>query len=127
MKRTKLQKLNSNKCSYAVVKFIEKLNKLFEGIPESWFVDEEQTSCFWPPKRGRSVTLRAIDQDEPDWDWEVYECEVVSLGHGNFIFCFSRSDVVLSFTLIQKLIALPPVSYETNVLNLTTRAVQTIT
>lgn len=68
------EKFNFIKCEYAVVKFIEERNKLFETIPENWFVDEERTTCFWPPKGGRSATLRAIDQDSPDWVWEAYEC-----------------------------------------------------
>lgn len=45
-------------------------------------VNEEKTVCFWPPKSGKSVTLRAMNQDEPDDDWEVYECELISEGHG---------------------------------------------
>lgn len=80
--KKKTEKLNFAKCTYSVVKFIEKLHKLFDCIPELWFVDEFKTACFWPPRSGKSVTLRAMHQDEPDDDWEVYECEVVSEGHG---------------------------------------------
>lgn len=90
--KKKEEKVSFIKSPYAVVKFIEEKNKLFESIPESWFINEEKTTCYWPPKGGRSVTLRAMSQDVPDGDWEVCECTVVSLGHGKFYIIFLVRD-----------------------------------
>lgn len=78
------EKIVFEKCKYAVIKFIDYKSKLFESIPESWFVNEEKTACYWPPKTGRSFKLRALNQDAPDWDWVIYECIVVSEGHGKY-------------------------------------------
>lgn len=80
--KKKKENLKYAKGTYAVVKFFENFHKLFECIPDAWFVNEEKTLCFWPPKRGKSFTLRAMNQEMPDDDWEVYECEVISEGHG---------------------------------------------
>lgn len=70
--------------TYSIVKFLdyEKKEKLFECIPDVWFVDEEKGLCYWPPKSKKSVTLLAMKQQVPEDDWCVYECEVVSDGHG---------------------------------------------
>lgn len=86
------EKLNFNKGTYAVVKFIDSNSKLFETIPELWFIDEEKSACYWPPKSGKSFILRAMNQDEPDWDWGLYECEVVSEGLGKYGY-FSGDEV----------------------------------
>lgn len=44
---------------------------------------EEKSLCFWPPKTGKPFKLRIMIQDIPEEeDWEVYECEVISEGHG---------------------------------------------
>lgn len=66
MKTKPREKVNFNKSKYAVVRFMEDSSKLFESIPELWFINEEKTACYWPPKSGRSFTLRAINQDVPD-------------------------------------------------------------
>lgn len=80
--KKKPEKLKYSNGTYSVVKFIENFSKLFACIPDLWMVNEEKTACFWPPKSGKSVTLCAMNQDEPDDDWEVYECELISEGHG---------------------------------------------
>ncbi len=88
------EKIVFRNSEYAVIKFIENRIKLFESIPESWFINEERTACYWPPKTGKSFKLRAINQDIPDWDWEIYECIVVSGGHGKYIyFCFEMIEI----------------------------------
>lgn len=79
------------KSKYAVVEFVDDRIKLFEGIPELWFVNEERNAFYWPPKTGRSFKLRAINQETPDWDWDIYECIVVSEGHGK-IFLFEAIE-----------------------------------
>lgn len=88
-------KIVFHKSKFAVVKFIDVISKLFECIPESWFVNEERTACYWPPKTGRSFKLRAMNQDEPNWDWDICECIVVSDGHGTHFFKFfiERFDI----------------------------------
>lgn len=80
------EKIVFEKSEYAVVEFIDDRIKLFESIPESWFINEERSACYWPPKTGRSFKLRAINQDIPDFDWDIYECIVVSEGHGIDLF-----------------------------------------
>ncbi len=84
--KRKSEKLRYTKGLFAVLKFIEAVNlaKLFDCVPDIWFANEEKTLCFWPPKSKKSITLRAMNQDEPEDDWEVYECELVSDGHGKF-------------------------------------------
>lgn len=86
-KKKKTDKLKYNKSTFSVVKFPDEKDsriKLFECIPELWFVNEEKTLCFWPPKSGKSFTLRVMNQEPPDDTWDVYECTVVSEGHGKF-------------------------------------------
>lgn len=86
MKKKKPEKLVRANGTYSTVKFVdpEQMSKLFDCIPDIWFVNEEKTLCFWPPKSKKSVTLLAMSQAEPDDDWSVYECEIVSEGHGKF-------------------------------------------
>lgn len=83
-KRTKkkIDKLRYSKGTFSVVKFLEEYAKLFECIPDLWFYNEDKTMCYWPSKSKKSVTLRAMSQDEPEDDWTVYQCELVSEGHG---------------------------------------------
>lgn len=71
---------------YAVVRIEheDEEEKLFECIPDRWFVDETKTSCFWPPTTGKSFHLRAISCEKPDDSWRIYECIVISDGHGKF-------------------------------------------
>ncbi|KAJ6639477.1 hypothetical protein Bhyg_12222 [Pseudolycoriella hygida] len=72
--------------NYSVVKFIEPADgtKLFECVPNLWFTDDEKSRCRWPPKSKKSVTLRAMNRDVPEDDWEAYECELVSEGHATY-------------------------------------------
>lgn len=83
-------KLNFAEKLFAVVKFVEPGDdtKSFECIPDNWFFDEGEDDlrrlCYWPPKSKKSFTLRAMNRDEPDEDWNIYRCEVVSEGHGKF-------------------------------------------
>lgn len=118
------EKIVFEKSEYAVVEFIDDRSKLFEGIPELWFVNEERTACYWPPKKGRSFKLRAIDQDTPDWDWDIYECIVVSEGHGIHLFLFLIECFTIRFGL-QLLIVLPPVLCEKSARNATIQVVPT--
>lgn len=67
---------------YAVVKFYEVVNLLFECIPNIWFVNEEKTTCYWPPKKGLPVYVRSLKRHIPDESWEIYDCEVVEDGLG---------------------------------------------
>lgn len=83
-KKKILTKLPTPKGKYSVVKFVEDIFKLFECIPDNWFVDDSKEWCFWPPK-GKSVTLRAMNYEEPDRDlWERFSCILVSEGHRKF-------------------------------------------
>lgn len=84
MKRTKNKIVRENTgCeSYAVVKFLEENNKIFDCIPDNWFKSEDQDSCYWPPSKGKNIALRALKQETPDDTWEVFECEVVQRGFG---------------------------------------------
>lgn len=65
---------------FTVVQFQEKGMKLFDCIPDCWFVDENRKSCFWPPK-GKSYKLRALRKEKPDDTWEISKCVVVSGGY----------------------------------------------
>lgn len=71
---------------YAVVRVEneDEREKLFECIPDRWFVDENKTSCFWPPMIGKPFHLRAISCERPDDSWAIYECTVISDGHCKF-------------------------------------------
>lgn len=69
--------------------------KLFECIPDRWFVDENKKSCFWPPMTGKPFYLRAIRCEKPEDSWNICECTVISGGHSKFIY---SSNV---FTFIQ--------------------------
>lgn len=93
MKPKKINKLklkeNAYKGKYTVVKFIEVGDKLFECIPDIWFVDEDKTSCFWPPKTGKSFTLRALTGETPDDSYSIHACEVISEDHRKFLIFFS--------------------------------------
>lgn len=55
--------------------------KLFECVPDRWFVDERKTFCYWPPATGKSFSLRAISCEKPDDSWNIYPCTVISAGH----------------------------------------------
>lgn len=80
---------NAKTSLYSVVKFKENGQKLFESIPDLWFLDEKRNFCYWPPK-GKSVRLRALNQDKPDSTWALYECVFVCGEFGEFIFTFCR-------------------------------------
>lgn len=67
---------------YSVVVFKERDTKLFECIPDCWFVDRNKCSCYWPPKNNRSFRLRAFNKEKPDLSWRVHKCYFVSGGHG---------------------------------------------
>lgn len=89
--KKKVEKLKYVKETFSVVKFIDPGDgtKSFDCIPDLWFVNEEKNLCFRPPQSSKkSLTLRAMNQDIPDDDWEVYECEVVSEGHGKNLIIF---------------------------------------
>lgn len=71
---------------YAVVRVEDEdaSEKLFECIPELWFVDENKGSCYWPPPNGKTFHLRAINCEKPDDSWRIYDCTVISDGHCKF-------------------------------------------
>lgn len=74
---------------YSVIEFEDEeiSDRLFECIPDSWFVDESKRLCFWPPTCGtKSLSLRAINCEKPDDTWGVCECKVVSGGHCKFLY-----------------------------------------
>lgn len=75
--------------SYSIIEVLneESVDRLFECIPDSWFVDETKTLCFWPPPCGtKSFSLRAINCEKPDDTWGVYECKFVSGGYCKCIY-----------------------------------------
>lgn len=66
---------------YTVIQFDEEEDeKLFECIPDIWFVDELRESCFFPPKTGKSYMQRAINCEKPEDDWRIYACKIVKTG-----------------------------------------------
>lgn len=71
---------------YAVVRFVDEniSEKLFECIPDRWFVDENKTHCYWPPSTGASFSLRAIKCEKPDDTWSACEIKVISEGYCKF-------------------------------------------
>lgn len=66
--------------------------RLFECIPDRWFVDETKKTCFWPPTTVKSFTVKAINCEKPDDSWNIYACTVISDGHRMFpsIFLFRQ-------------------------------------
>lgn len=79
MTKTK-KKIASDELFYSVIKLYEKNAVLFDCIPDSWFTDENQQSCFWPPVKGKSVAIRVLKREIPDVSWGRYPCEVVKGG-----------------------------------------------
>lgn len=69
---------------YSVVKFRENKLRLFECIPDRWFLNEEKESCYWPPKNGKNFMVLAMNQETTNNSWEMFRCEVVSEGHSMF-------------------------------------------
>lgn len=72
---------------YTVIRFEDEdtPDKMFECIPDRWFLDETKTRCYWPPNTGASFKLRAIKCEKPDpTTWNVYEVRVVSEGYRKF-------------------------------------------
>lgn len=54
--------------SYSVIEVMDedREGRLFECIPDSWFVDATKLTCFWPSQSGtKSFSLRAINCDKP--------------------------------------------------------------
>lgn len=88
------EKLDFVKGPYSVVKFIEAGTKLFECIPDLWFINAEKTQCRWPPKSKKSATLCAIDQVLPQDDWEICDCEFVSGGHGIYSYIMYLNQIL---------------------------------
>ncbi len=69
---------------FDVIKLFEEDSTLFGCIPDNWYVEEDKSSCFWPPTKGKSVSIRALKREKPDETWERYQCEVVKEGFGEF-------------------------------------------
>lgn len=71
---------------YTVVQFDheDEVEKLFECIPDRWFLDETKSSCYFPPSNGTNFTIRAIRCEKPDDSWNVCEVKVISEGHCKF-------------------------------------------
>lgn len=87
MKRKGSGKIQTTKKRFVVHKYSvvlfddeEESEKLFECIPDLWFVDDLRESCFFPPKTGKPYMQRAINCEKPDDDWGVYSCKIVSGG-----------------------------------------------
>lgn len=76
--------------TYSVIEIVEEDidDRLFECIPDSWFVDETKGLCFWPPTSGnKSFSLLALNCERPDEDtWIKCECKVISGGHCKFLY-----------------------------------------
>lgn len=77
---SKHRKIDSSEF-YSIVRFKEEDLKLFEAIPDSWFVDNNKTSCYWPPK-GKSFKLRALSKAKPESSWIISPCIFVGGGYG---------------------------------------------
>lgn len=62
MKPKGKEREDAYKGEFTVIKFIMErpYGKFFECIPDVWFVDESKLICFWPPKSGKSFSLRAL-------------------------------------------------------------------
>lgn len=84
MKKTKKKILSVTSFDgcYTVIKLYENDTTLFDCIPDIWFTDESQESCYWPPSKEKNVAIRALKQHIPDASWEKYPCEVVKGGFG---------------------------------------------
>lgn len=83
--KSKKDSQNAYKGLYSTVEFTDReYGRLFECIPDIWFYDENKDACYWPPKTGKSFTLRALNGDLPDDTWEVCGCAVISEGHRKF-------------------------------------------
>lgn len=74
---------------YTVVEFDDENSgdRMFECIPDSWFVDESKQQCLWPPRCGlKTLMQRAVNCDRPDPDtWIVLDCKVVRGGFRTFL------------------------------------------
>lgn len=77
---------------YTVIEFDEESydERMFECIPNTWFVDESKQQTYWPPKSGsKTVMHRAVNCDRPDpATWNIYDCKVVRGGFRRFLYLF---------------------------------------
>lgn len=86
MSKKKSEKMQTTKkkfvvYKYTVVKFDdEEKKKLFECIPDLWFVNELRESCFFPPATGKPYVQRAINCEKPEDHWGIYNCKIVRGG-----------------------------------------------
>lgn len=87
---------------FSVVLFKENNMKLFECIPDCWFLNADKTFCYWPPK-GRSYKLRAMNREKPDSSWVVSACVFVSGGYGKYHLSVLVSRRHLAFRIALKL------------------------
>lgn len=92
MKKQLTKKLETTKKKfvvhkYSVIQFDEEEpeEKLFECIPDLWFVDENRKSCRFPPITGKSYIQRAINCEMPEDHWGIDDCTVISGGHCNIV------------------------------------------
>ncbi len=72
-------KVATYKGLFFVIKFIntERSDKLFECLPDIWYVNEDRDACYWPPRTGKSFTLRSISGEMPDETYTIHQCEVI--------------------------------------------------
>lgn len=89
--------------NYTVVKFEfedDENERLFDCIPDIWFVNELKESCFFPPKTGKKYIQRAINCERPEDDWDIYPCKIVK---GGFRKCQNKMTRLLTIFLYSKL------------------------
>lgn len=90
------KQINKNQPKYTIHKYTvvrledeDDEQKLFECIPDRWFVDETKSQCYWPPNTGKAFSLRAISCEKPDEStWTIIDCRVISEGHCKFKYFF---------------------------------------
>lgn len=79
----------------------EENERLFECIPNLWFLNESRERCYYPPRTGRTFQQRAIRCEKPNDDWSVYPCKVVTGGFGMKVkleAVLSMSEIFFHFT-----------------------------
>ena len=77
---------------YAVVEFVGE--DTTDIIPQKWFVDEGESSCFWPPKKATELAQKMVS---PSPLWGKHDIRVLGKAGMN---CYQAESSTMNPQLI---------------------------
>lgn len=82
---------------FSVVEFID--DQSCDVIPKSWFCDETERCCYWPPYRSSTAVNKAVrSQCQPMTDWHAYSVRKMgTAGNSHLILIYDLLFVALQF------------------------------